>query len=78
MNDPTTIQRIMRAVVGFGAFALLGWLLIEGRDIPTETLFALLTLILSMSGLSNIITDLVGGRGGGGGGSGGGSGGEDR
>lgn len=72
MTDATPVQRVMRTVIGLGTFALLGWLLVEGRDIPTPTLFALLALILTMSGLGNVLTDLFGnGPGGGSGGMGG-------
>lgn len=69
-SGETAPQRVMRILIGLGAFGLLAWLLIQGRELTTPTLFVLLTLILAMSGLGNLLTNLFGNSGGGNGGGG--------
>lgn len=69
-SGETAPQRVMRFLIGLGAFGLLAWLLIQGRELTTPTLFVLLILILAMSGLGNLIANLFGDSGGGGSGGG--------
>lgn len=64
MSEPPIHQQIMRAVIGLGAFALLSWLLIEGRELNPTVLLVLLALILAMSGLGNLIPAITGHNGG--------------
>lgn len=56
----TREQEIVRLSLAVGGFLLWGYLMITGRQLQPATTAALLFLILAMTGLGSLISDVTG------------------
>ena len=60
---PRATQEYVRLILAIASFCLFAYLKIDGRMLDPTTTFFFLALILAMTGLGGLISDITGSRG---------------